>query len=617
MKSIIRIFKHKISFGMIIPCILIIGFTLLSTSLSAQVSINTTGNAPDGSAMLDVVSSNKGVLMPRVALTGTSSASPITSPATGLMVYNTATTGDVTPGYYWWDSSEWVRFGSGGGCTLDQAYDFGGAGAGRTITADNGAVEINNGSNAAHFINASDVANFTNGSDVVSVVRTGDEVVSITTSSKDMALNLSNSSSSSHTLHAENSSNSANTIYAENTNTSNIGNAIEGVSNYGSTTAGNYPAGVGGYFSGSGMGVGVWGQSTGSGSSAGAGVFGTTSNNNFGVRGHANNYAGIYASTNNAGAQAIQMASSGASALNPAMLAVGYVDFTCSNSASTTIKFNNLAGEPTISTVTAGYGYLGTAGYPWYYLYYMNATQISRRETKRDITYLESANYELVMKDIDAMKPAFYKYNIETDVLVEGNESKYRPNMHLGVILDETPDYIQDNAFSGIDVYAIATLSLAGVKYNRAEIQKLKEKISDFGIVKMESNETWVSFDDDFTSKLKSNDLPTVVLTTNSADAKVYISEQDNSGFKIQVADGTDNLIINWIAMAKVSAETSKTNFENEISPELYKQLVVPEDIKKQAQEKLINTEEQKSLKLLGDEDPNIKATTKRIDIDE
>jgi hypothetical protein len=54
--------------------------------------------------------SNKGLLIPRVALTSTTSTSPITTPvATSLLVYNTATTGDVTPGYYYWTGSKWMR----------------------------------------------------------------------------------------------------------------------------------------------------------------------------------------------------------------------------------------------------------------------------------------------------------------------------------------------------------------------------------------------------------------------------------------------------------------------------------------------------------------------------
>ncbi|MHA8096958.1 tail fiber domain-containing protein [Aquirufa antheringensis] len=85
---------------------------LISVSVFAQTGIGTT--TPDASAKLEVASSNKGFLPPRVTLTATNSASPITSPANGLMVFNTATTGaspfNVLPGYYYWDGVglKWV-----------------------------------------------------------------------------------------------------------------------------------------------------------------------------------------------------------------------------------------------------------------------------------------------------------------------------------------------------------------------------------------------------------------------------------------------------------------------------------------------------------------------------
>ena len=85
---------------------------LISTSTFAQVGVGT--NTPTSSAQLDVSSSTKGLLPPRVSLTATNSASPITSPATGLLVYNNATAGtypnNVTPGYYYWTGSAWTKF---------------------------------------------------------------------------------------------------------------------------------------------------------------------------------------------------------------------------------------------------------------------------------------------------------------------------------------------------------------------------------------------------------------------------------------------------------------------------------------------------------------------------
>ncbi len=90
-------------------------FVLITTpfcTVKAQVGIGTT--TPSSSAQLDVTSSTKGVLLSRVALTSLTSASPLTSPTTSMLVYNTATAGsypnNVTPGYYYWNGTAWVRF---------------------------------------------------------------------------------------------------------------------------------------------------------------------------------------------------------------------------------------------------------------------------------------------------------------------------------------------------------------------------------------------------------------------------------------------------------------------------------------------------------------------------
>ncbi|MFZ4521780.1 MAG: hypothetical protein ACOYNC_08750 [Bacteroidales bacterium] len=86
---------------------------VVSISAQAQVGINTTGTNPDNSAMLDVSAVNKGVLIPRVALTGTTDVSTVISPAASLLVYNTATVSDVTPGFYFYNGAAWKRIDSG------------------------------------------------------------------------------------------------------------------------------------------------------------------------------------------------------------------------------------------------------------------------------------------------------------------------------------------------------------------------------------------------------------------------------------------------------------------------------------------------------------------------
>jgi len=61
---------------------------LLALHSNAQVGIGTP--VPDGSSMLDIESSSRGVLIPRVTLTGTNDTTTITNGnVESLLVYNT------------------------------------------------------------------------------------------------------------------------------------------------------------------------------------------------------------------------------------------------------------------------------------------------------------------------------------------------------------------------------------------------------------------------------------------------------------------------------------------------------------------------------------------------
>jgi hypothetical protein len=90
----------------------LLAFITVTFSFAQNVAINADATLPNSSAMLDVKSTNKGLLIPRVALTGTGDITTIPSPATSLMVYNSLAAGTgataVVPGYYYWDGS-WVR----------------------------------------------------------------------------------------------------------------------------------------------------------------------------------------------------------------------------------------------------------------------------------------------------------------------------------------------------------------------------------------------------------------------------------------------------------------------------------------------------------------------------
>jgi len=85
---------------------------LINTSIFGQVGVGTT--TPQ--ATMDITSTNDGILIPRIALTATNVATVLT-PTVSELVYNTATSvpgpNQVTPGFYYWDGSIWVRIASG------------------------------------------------------------------------------------------------------------------------------------------------------------------------------------------------------------------------------------------------------------------------------------------------------------------------------------------------------------------------------------------------------------------------------------------------------------------------------------------------------------------------
>lgn len=84
---------------------------LNSKNTSAQVGIGTT--TPHASAALEINSTNKGLLIPRV-----SQSSRPASPVAGLLIYQT----DNTPGLYLYNGSAWVALSAGGSATASLSY---------------------------------------------------------------------------------------------------------------------------------------------------------------------------------------------------------------------------------------------------------------------------------------------------------------------------------------------------------------------------------------------------------------------------------------------------------------------------------------------------------------
>lgn len=90
---------------------IILSSVSVSGLMAQNVGIGT--STPDASAKLDITDANRGILIPRIALSSTTVAAPVTAPVASLLIYNTATAGvapnNVTPGYYYWDGTKWAR----------------------------------------------------------------------------------------------------------------------------------------------------------------------------------------------------------------------------------------------------------------------------------------------------------------------------------------------------------------------------------------------------------------------------------------------------------------------------------------------------------------------------
>ncbi len=86
--------------------LLFISLMLTAITSMAQVGIGTTN--PNTSAQLDIVSTDKGVLIPRVALQSTADNLTIANGnVVSLLVFNTQTMNDVVPGFYYWHNLKW------------------------------------------------------------------------------------------------------------------------------------------------------------------------------------------------------------------------------------------------------------------------------------------------------------------------------------------------------------------------------------------------------------------------------------------------------------------------------------------------------------------------------
>ena len=86
---------------------------ILNQEAFAQVKLGNNPTAINSNSILEMETTNRGLLLPRVALSSTINASPLSVHVAGMSIYNTSTAGTgitaVTPGFYFNNGLMWLR----------------------------------------------------------------------------------------------------------------------------------------------------------------------------------------------------------------------------------------------------------------------------------------------------------------------------------------------------------------------------------------------------------------------------------------------------------------------------------------------------------------------------
>lgn len=118
----------------VLPVLLIAIASLFSTAVHAQggVKIGQNPTTINPNAVVEIESNNKGLLLPRVALSSLTNPAPLSAFVKGMVVFNTASTDSILPGLYFSEGTKWVKVNQvsapSGGATGTTSWNLSGNG---------------------------------------------------------------------------------------------------------------------------------------------------------------------------------------------------------------------------------------------------------------------------------------------------------------------------------------------------------------------------------------------------------------------------------------------------------------------------------------------------------
>ncbi|MFM9907870.1 MAG: tail fiber domain-containing protein [Chitinophagaceae bacterium] len=108
--------------------ILIFGYSIYSIISFGQQSVGIGTNSPNTSSLLEINSNSKGILIPRVSLTGITDITTIPSPVNALLVYNNNPALPDGRGFYYYNTftNEWTRLATNNNLNNISYWSFSG-----------------------------------------------------------------------------------------------------------------------------------------------------------------------------------------------------------------------------------------------------------------------------------------------------------------------------------------------------------------------------------------------------------------------------------------------------------------------------------------------------------
>ena len=117
--------------------IIILGAVAIQANAQLKVGANPQTISSGAVLQADANGTRDAFYLPRVALTGTADVATVANPQAGFTVYNTATAGvapaNVTPGYYYYDGSRWIKILGSATGTDRSIYDIDGSLSGNRL----------------------------------------------------------------------------------------------------------------------------------------------------------------------------------------------------------------------------------------------------------------------------------------------------------------------------------------------------------------------------------------------------------------------------------------------------------------------------------------------------